>query len=61
LERNRGSDMYLGFFDVVASADHAMFHKNSEIIKPLPRKAFTRKIALFYPLVWEKRHNNALS
>jgi hypothetical protein len=46
--------MHLGVFDVIASANHATFPQDSEIIKPLACKAFRRNIVLFYPLVLEK-------
>jgi hypothetical protein len=41
------------FIEVVAFANHAMFYRNSEMVKPLPLKEFIRNTA-FYPLALEK-------
>jgi len=55
LEKSPEIGTCLGVFDANASTDHVTFSPESGTIKPLGRKAFMRKTALFYPLAWEKK------
>jgi hypothetical protein len=51
--------MCLGFFNVIISANHAMFPWNLEITKPVIGKAFIRILCFLSAIFGEELKNNS--